>query len=96
MKLIPDLDPSIITFLSKYKKVIIEGFGSGGVPVRLEKVVQKLILSGTKVYLTSQCIEGETNLHKYEVGRRAEAMGAISLGHRSTEDALAAIMCGEI
>ena len=96
MKLIPDLDPSIITFLSKYKKVIIEGFGSGGVPMRLEKVVQKLILSGTKVYLTSQCIEGETNLHKYEVGRRAEAMGAVSLGHRSPEDALAAIMCGEL
>lgn len=96
MKLVPDLDPSIFDFLSKYPKVIIEGFGSGGIPQRLEKVVQKLILGGTKVYLTSQCMEGETNLHKYEVGRRAEAMGAISLGHRTTEDALAAIMCGEI
>ena len=53
-------------------------------------------MSGTKVYLTSQCMEGETNLHKYAVGRRAEAMGAISLGHRTTEDALAAIMCGEL
>ncbi len=96
MKLVPDLDPSIIDFLGKYPKVIIEGFGSGGVPQRLEKVVQKLILGGTKVYLTSQCMEGETNLHKYEVGRRSEAMGAISLGHRTTEDALAAIMCGEL
>lgn len=96
MKLVPDLDPSIFDFLNRYPKVIIEGFGSGGIPTRLEKVVQKLIMSGTKVYLTSQCIEGETNLHKYEVGRRAEAMGAISLGHRTTEDALAAIMCGEL
>lgn len=96
MKLVPDLDPSIFDFLARYPKVIIEGFGSGGIPQRLEKVVQKLIMSGTKVYLTSQCIEGETNLHKYEVGRRAEAMGAISLGHRTTVDAVAAIMCGEI
>lgn len=96
MKLVPDLDPTIIDFLSRYPKVIIEGFGSGGIPTRLEKVVQKLIMSGTKVYLTSQCMEGETNLHKYEVGRRAEAIGAISLGHRTTEDAIAAIMCGEI
>lgn len=96
MKLVPDLDPSIFDFLCRYPKVIIEGFGSGGIPQRLEKVVQKLIMGGTKVYLTSQCMEGETNLHKYEVGRRAEAMGAISLGHRTTEDALAAIMCGEI
>lgn len=96
MKLVPDLDPSIFDFLSRYPKVIIEGFGSGGIPQRLEKVVQKLIQSGTKVYLTSQCIEGECNLHKYEVGRRAEAMGAISLGHRTTVDALAAIMCNEL
>lgn len=96
LKLVPDLDPSIFDFLSRYPRVIIEGFGSGGIPQRLEKVVQKLIMSGTKVYLTSQCMEGETNLHKYEVGRRAEAMGAISLGHRTTEDALAAIMCGEL
>ncbi len=96
LKLVPDLDPSILDFLSRYPKVIIEGFGSGGIPQRLEKVVQKLIQSGTKVYLTSQCIEGETDLGRYEVGRRAEAMGAVSLGHRTTEDALAAIMCGEI
>ncbi len=96
MKLVPDLDPSIIDFLGRYNKVIIEGFGSGGIPQRLEKVVQKLIMNGTKVYITSQCMEGETDLHKYEVGRRAEALGAISLGHRTTEDSLGAIMCGKI
>lgn len=96
LRLTPDLDPSIIDFLSRYHKVIIEGFGSGGIPTRLEKVVQKLILGGTKVYLKSQCLYGATNLHKYKVGRRAEAMGAIPLGDRTTEDALAALMCGEL
>lgn len=96
LKLVPDLDPSIITFLSRYKKVIIEGYGSGGIPIRLEKVVQKLISSGTKVYVTTQCLSGSVNLDKYEVGKRAEAMGAVSLGHRTVEDAIAAIQCGEI
>lgn len=96
LKLVPDLDPSIITFLSRYKKVIIEGYGSGGIPIRLEKVVQKLISSGTKVYVTTQCLSGSVNLDKYEVGKRAEAMGAVSLGHRTIEDAIAAIQCGEI
>lgn len=96
LKLVPDLDPSIITFLSRYKKVIIEGYGSGGIPIRLEKVVQKLIRSGTKVYITTQCLSGTVNLDKYEVGKRAEAMGAVSLGHRTVEDAIAAIQCGEI
>ena len=43
-----------------------------------------------------QCVEGGVHLHKYEVGRRAEAMGAVSLGMRTVEDALAAIMCGEL
>lgn len=96
LKLVPDLDPSIIDFLSRYDKVILEGYGAGGIPIRLEKVVQKLILSGTKVYITSQCLMGETDLHKYAVGRRAEAMGAVSLGHRTLEDAIASIQCGDI
>ncbi|MBR3867656.1 MAG: hypothetical protein IKM54_07690, partial [Butyricicoccus sp.] len=59
-------------------------------------VVQRLILSGTKVYITTQCPTGSVDLSLYEVGRRAEAMGAISLGHRTTEDAIAAIQCGDI
>lgn len=96
MRLTPDLDPSILDFLGKYRKVILAGFGSGGVPTRLEKVVQKLILSGTRVYLTTQCISGGADLHKYKVGRRAEAIGAVCLGARTIEDSLAAVMCGEI
>lgn len=96
LKLVPDLDPSIITFLSRYKKVIIEGYGSGGIPIRLEKVVQKLIRSGTTVYITTQCLSGTVDLSKYAVGRRAEALGAVSLGNRTVEDAIAAIQCGEI
>ena len=96
LKIVPDMDTSIFTFLEKYNKVILEAYGAGGIPIRLEKVVQRLILSGTKVYITTQCAEGGVDLTKYEVGRRAEAMGAISLGHRTTEDAIAAIQCGDI
>ena len=62
----------------------------------MEQAVHSLIESGTRVLLTTQCIEGGVHLHKYEVGRRAEAMGAVSLGERSVEDALAAVMCGEV
>ena len=41
-------------------------------------------------------MEGGVNLHKYAVGRRAEALGAVSLGTRTVEDAVAAILCGEL
>lgn len=96
LKLVPDMDTSIFAFLEKYNKVILESYGAGGIPIRLEKVVQKLILSGTKVYIATQCMEGSVDLSAYEVGRRAEAMGAVSLGHRTTEDAIASIQCGDL
>ena len=37
-----------------------------------------------------------TDLDDRSLRRRAEAMGAVSLGMRTVEDALAAIMCGEL
>lgn len=96
LRLIPDLEPDILDFLGRYHHVVLAGYGAGGVPIKLEKVVQKLIASGTRVYFTTQCVFGGADLHKYNVGRRAQAMGAICLGNRTVEDALAAIMCGEL
>ena len=96
VKLTPDLDPTFFSALCGYPKIILETFGAGGVPARLESAVRALIESGSRVYLTTQCVEGGVQLHKYEVGRRAEALGAVSLGLRTTEDALAAVMCGEV
>lgn len=96
LKLVPDMPPEILDFMSRYKKVIIEGYGAGGVPLRLEKAVQRLIRGGSKAYITTQCISGGSDLKTYEVGRRAQAMGAVCLGRRTIEDAVAAIQCGEI
>ena len=86
----------IISVLHGFPSVIIETFGGGGIPAHMEQAVRALIADGTRVFLTTQCVEGGVHLHKYEVGRRAEAMGAVSLGMRTVEDALAAIMCGEL
>ena len=96
VKLTPDLEPDFFTALRGYPKVILEAFGTGGIPQRLEQAVRGLMESGTRVYITTQCTEGGVDLHKYAVGRRAEAIGAIPLGARTTEDALAAVMCGEL
>lgn len=96
LRLTPDLPPSFFTVLGGFSSVIIETFGGGGIPAHMEQAVRALIEGGTRVFLTTQCIEGGVHLHRYEVGRRAEAMGAVSLGSRTVEDALAAIMCGEL
>ena len=96
LRLTPDLPLSFFSVLHGFPSVIIETFGGGGIPAHMEQAVRALIADGTRVFLTTQCIEGGVHLHKYEVGRRAEAMGAVSLGMRTVEDALAAIMCGEL
>ena len=96
LRLTPDLPPSFFSVLHGFPSVIIETFGGGGIPAHMEQAVRTLIADGTRVFLTTQCVEGGVHLHKYEVGRRAEAMGAVSLGMRTVEDALAAIMCGEL
>lgn len=96
VRLTPDLDPSFFSVLMGYPKVVLEAFGAGGIPARFEDAVRALIGSGTRVYITTQCPEGGAHLHKYEVGRRAEALGAVSLGSRTFEDALAALMCGAL
>lgn len=94
VKLTPDLDPSFFAALHGYPKVILEAFGAGGLPARLEQAVRALLASGTRVYLTSQCPAGGVDLRRYAVGRRAAALGLVPLDGRTTEAALAAVMCG--
>lgn len=94
LKLIPDLQPNIFTMLSCYQNVILEGYGSGGIPVYLESGLKSLIEQGTRVYITTQCVSGTVDLTKYTVGCRAHALGAVSLGNHTLADAIAAIQCG--
>ncbi|MDO5142739.1 MAG: asparaginase [Eubacteriales bacterium] len=96
LRLTPDLPPALLAGLTGYPAVILETFGAGGLPARLVDAVRDLIAHGTRVYLTSQCWEGGVDLQAYAVGRRAAALGAISLGTRTAEDALAAVMCGAV
>ena len=53
VRLTPDLDPSFFSVLLGYPKVVLEAFGAGGVPARLESAVRDLIQSGTRVYITT-------------------------------------------
>ena len=96
IRLTSDLDPAFFDRLHGCPHLILETYGAGGLPARLVSAVGALIASGTQVYLTTQCTEGGVDLHKYAVGQRAEALGAVSLGTRTIEDAVAAILCGEL
>ncbi len=96
LKLIPGLNPDIFSMLSAYSHVIIEGYGSGGIPVYLENGLKTLIEQGTQVYITTECLSGSVDLTKYAVGCRAASLGAISLGSHTIADTVASILCGTL
>lgn len=93
IKLSPIINEENIDNFKKYSKVIIEGFGEGGIPKKIERQISAMIKNGIKVYIKTQCAFGGVNLRKYSVGQRAEKLGVISLTIKTTEDALAAAIC---
>ncbi len=62
----------------EYCGAVIESFGAGGIPARLEEALRTLC-ARMPVVITTPCIHG-TDLTEYEVGRRALNCGAID-GH---------------
>lgn len=70
IKLIPGMDAAVFDFAKKFKGVVIEGYGMGGIPdAYLDKVVE-LTASGTVVALTTQVMYEGCDLSVYEVGRQ--------------------------
>jgi L-asparaginase len=92
LKLYPGMKPEMFDALKDkrlYKGVIIESFGSGGVPFQgrnLLPKIKELVDAGVAVVITTQCLEEGEDLHKYEVGRKVVAQSLIILsGDMNTE-----------
>ncbi len=80
-----------------YRALIVEGFGSGGVPFirrNLLPALEGLLATGMAVIFTTQCLMGGVNLETYEVGRKAMKLGGISAGDMTTEAVTAKAMWG--
>ncbi len=91
IKLIPALDPDILDFAAqKCSVLIIEGFGTGGIPdygnKKFEQKIAELTLSGIIVVMTTQVLEGGCDMSLYEVGKQAaEKYRIIEAKHMTTE-----------
>ncbi|MEG6616717.1 asparaginase [Peptococcaceae bacterium 1198_IL3148] len=92
LKLYPGIKPEMFDALkdeSLYKGVIIESFGSGGVPFQgrnLLPKIKELVDAGVAVVITTQCLEEGEDLHRYAVGRKVMAQSLIILsGDMNTE-----------
>ncbi|RBW68061.1 asparaginase [Bacillus taeanensis] len=76
LKLYPGIDPIIFHYIKNhYNGVIIEAFGSGGIPFLKKNIaaeINKLIELGIAVVITTQCLEEGIHLSLYETGKKLD------------------------
>ncbi|MGE0910787.1 type I asparaginase [Bacillus atrophaeus] len=89
LKLHPGLKPEMLDALkSMYKGIVIESYGSGGIPFEERDLLTKineLIESGIVVVITTQCLEEGEDMNIYEVGRRVNQDLIIRSRNMNTE-----------
>ncbi len=96
IKLTPDFDENMIEYYiqSGTKGFVIEGYGTGGIPLRVLKKLKKANKKGILSMVITQCKNGGTALDVYEVGSNVKEAGIIDGGKLGTEGAVAKM--GEI
>ncbi len=91
LKLLPGNPPDLIDLLVKagYRGIIVEGFGSGGVPTIASNnfipAIKRAVQKGVAIVSTTQCLYDGAHLDKYPIGILAAREGAISGGYFTTE-----------
>jgi L-asparaginase len=89
LKLYPGMKPELFDAVKPhYRGVIIESFGSGGIPMEQRSLlpkIQQLIEAGIAVVISTQCLEEGTDLTIYEVGKKMADLLIISTGDMNTE-----------
>ena len=76
----PGMDPSLFgDVIMKSKGVVIAGSGLGHVNENMIPLIRKATENGTVVVMTSQCINGQTNMNVYNTGRDLISAGVISV-----------------
>lgn len=91
VKLIPGLDPSILDHAAQSgRAVVIEGFGTGGIPDygnrEFENKIAELTMSGVIMIMTTQVLEGGCDMSLYEVGREVQSRYRIIEAKRMTTE----------
>ena len=99
IQMTPGLDPQLLPQLARgnwpLRALILEGFGSGGIPVSPRDYypyLKELINEGVLVILGTQVLSKDEDLKRYEVGQRTEGLGLIAQGGLSTEAAVTKTM----
>lgn len=91
MKLIPGMNPEIFDILldQKYRGIVIEAFGAGGINFIRRDLISKLetmVKQGISVVVCSQCLYENSDFTIYETGQKALKHGVIQ-GYDMTSEA---------
>ena len=89
----PGMDPTLFEdVLMKSKGIVIAGSGLGHVNENMVPLIKKACDNGSLVVITSQCLNGRTNLNVYNTGRDMIAAGAITVLDMLPETAYVKLM----
>ena len=89
----PGMDPQLFEdIFMKSKGVVIAGSGLGHVNSNMIPLIKKACDNGTVVVMTSQCLNGATNLNVYNTGRDMLSAGAITVMDMLPETAYVKLM----
>ncbi len=76
----PGMDSALFEdVFMKSEGVVIAGSGLGHVNENMIPLIEKAVKNGTIVVMTSQCINGQTNMNVYNTGRDLISAGVISV-----------------
>jgi len=89
----PGMDPDLFEdVIMKSKGVVISGSGLGHVNENMIPLIRKAVAKGTIVVMTSQCLNGQTNMNVYNTGRDLMKAGVISVFDMLPETAYVKLM----
>ena len=89
----PGMDPTLFEdVIMKSKGVVIAGSGLGHVNSNMVPLLKKACDNGTVVVMTSQCLNGRTNLNVYNTGRDILSAGVITVLDMLPETAYVKLM----
>ncbi|MBQ8790576.1 MAG: asparaginase [Ruminiclostridium sp.] len=93
IKLTPFFDEGVIDYYISQgiKGLVIEGYGTGGVPARVIKKLKAAEKKGVRSMVITQCKKGGTRLDIYEVGNNVKNSGIMDGKKLGTEGAVAEI-----
>ncbi|AIZ57233.1 glutamyl-tRNA(Gln) amidotransferase subunit D [Candidatus Methanoplasma termitum] len=89
----PGMDPALFEgIMMKSKGIVISGTGLGHVGESMVPLIKKACDNGSVVVITSQCLNGRTNLNVYDTGRDMLTAGAIAVLDMLPETAYVKLM----